>query len=106
MTEPYRKEAQDRDNMRFQGDDPIIGNPSMSEGTKYVFDEAQDEQVGGFGMPSSYSYKDRPRWDMDAIPVCTEGEGTIMGASIVDALSTETSAGFGFEATAIDLPVI
>ena len=49
MTEPYRKEAQDRDNLRFQGDDPIIGNPSMSEGTKYVFDEAQDELGTGSG---------------------------------------------------------
>ena len=43
MTEPSRKEAQDRDNLRFRGDDPMIGNPSVERGTKYVFDEAQDE---------------------------------------------------------------
>ena len=52
----YRKEAQDRDNLISRGDDQIIGNPSMSRGSKYVFDEAQDEQAAGFGMPSSYSY--------------------------------------------------
>ena len=38
--------------------------------------------------------------------VCTEGEGTNMGASIVDEFSKETSTGLGFEAMAIDLPLI
>ena len=107
MTEPYRKEAQDRDNLRFQGDDPIIGNPSMSEGTKYVFDEAQDEQVGGFGMPSSYSYKDRPRWDIDAIPARTEGADTKVDLNgIVDPFSNVMSEGTRFDPMPFVLPVI
>ena len=78
----------------------------MSRGSKYVFDEAQDEQAAGFGMPSSYSYQDRPRWGMDAIPASTEGEGTKMGVSIFDELSKEAFLGIGFEPMAIDLPMI
>ena len=46
MTGPYCKEAQDRDNLMFRGDDPMSGEPAMSRGTKYVFNEAQDEPVG------------------------------------------------------------
>ena len=83
----------------------MSGEPALSRGTKYVFDEAQDEPVGGFRLPCHNDDNEVSRWDMDPT-VCTEGEGTNMGASIVDEFSKKTSTGLGFEGMAIDLPLI
>ena len=46
LTEPYRKEAQHRDNLEFRGDDLVSGDPDMSRGTQYVFDESPTVDTG------------------------------------------------------------
>jgi len=83
LTEPYRKEAQHRDNLMFRGDDLVSGHPDMSRGAKYAFKESltldagaavrflvmrEDGEIGGIEHPP-FPFFDVGQSEMEAANV-------------------------------------